>query len=126
MTSDQDNQPYVYLFGAREFEQREQPTSDIARFLNGEPVELTPQLAEKLLREFRAQDRYRMFLIAAIHQGQKGIVAMFGENVAGLEHPPTSIPEAVVQGQKLGAYSALGRASAAISDALALVAAEFE
>ncbi len=94
----EEQQPYVYLFGSRESESREQPSSELAKFICGQPVELTPELAKKLLHEFHAQDRYRMFLIAAMHRANVTITGMFAENVAGLEHPPTTMQEAVVQG----------------------------
>jgi hypothetical protein len=116
----------IFLFGAREHESRDAPESDIARFLCGHDVELTPGLACQLLHEFAAQERYRQRLISSL---QRVVAALRAKSVAcaqALEHPPTTIDEAILGGVGLGQYRAYAESTGAIVDALQGIAAEIE
>lgn len=118
--------PTIYIYGFREpAVQRIDPT-DLARWVMGADMPITPELAAAIRAEFNAQERYRKRLLEGVQRSCTRVLEQAMANVADIEHPLTDATNAFWRGYALGKYEAFSVAAAALSEVPIVAAMELE
>jgi hypothetical protein len=86
-------------------------------FLSGEPADLTPELAQDLLTEFRAQDRYRESVTIALRSVAGVIQARAAKLQPELDQPYKQA-EQYGAGYRAGAYNEASNAAQLVQDVI--------